>query len=63
MLLLTCLPVLANDGIDSRIDGAVKPFADTVSALIFYSFPLAGVQIPFVLVWLLFAATDRKSVV
>ena len=57
MLLLTCLPVLANDGIDSRIDGAVKPFADTVSALIFYSFPLAGVQIPFVLVWLLFAAT------
>jgi AGCS family alanine or glycine:cation symporter len=57
VLLFTCLPVLANDGIDSRIDGAVKPFADTVSALIFYSFPLAGVQIPFVLVWLLFAAT------
>jgi AGCS family alanine or glycine:cation symporter len=57
MLLLTCLPALANDGIDTRINEAVKPFADNVSAFIFYSFPLAGVQIPFVLVWLLFAAT------
>ena len=57
MLLLTCLPVLANDGVDTRINEAVKPFADSVSGFIFYSFPLAGVQIPFVLVWLLFAAT------
>jgi AGCS family alanine or glycine:cation symporter len=57
MLLLTCLPALANDGVDTRINEAVKPFADSVSAFIFYSFPLAGVQIPFVLVWLLFAAT------
>lgn len=50
-------PALAENGIDSRINEAVKPIADTVSSLVFVSFPLAGIQIPFVLVWLLFAAT------
>jgi AGCS family alanine or glycine:cation symporter len=48
---------MAEDGIDSKINEAVKPFADTVSSFVFVSFPLAGIQIPFVLVWLLFAAT------
>jgi len=50
-------PVFASDGIDARINEAVKPFADTVSAVVFASFPVAGIQIPFVLVWLIFAAT------
>jgi len=56
-LLTLSLPVMANDGIDTRINEAVKPFADTVATLVFVSFPVAGVQIPFVLVWLIFAAT------
>lgn len=47
----------AEVGIDQRIDNAVRPVADTVSGLVFSSFPVAGVQIPFVLVWLIFAAT------
>jgi len=57
ILLIASLPVLANDGIDARINEAVKPYAETVAGIIFTSFPVAGVQIPFVLVWLIFAAT------
>jgi AGCS family alanine or glycine:cation symporter len=56
-LLLLPLSTLAENGIDNRIDQAVKPYADAVSGFIFSSFPVAGVQIPFVLVWLIFAAT------
>ena len=58
-LLLLSLPLsaLAEDGIDARIDQAVKPYADAVAGFIFSSFPVAGVQIPFVLAWLIFAAT------
>ncbi len=57
ILLSVSLPVFANDGVDARINEAVKPFADAVAGFIFSSFPLGGVQIPFVLVWLIFAAT------
>ena len=55
--LLLSSPVLAQDGIDERINQAVKPFADSVAGFVFSSFPVAGVQIPFVLVWLIAAAT------
>jgi AGCS family alanine or glycine:cation symporter len=55
-LLCLSLPVYAQDGIDQSIDAAVKPFADAVAGFIFSSFPVAGVQVPFVLVWLIFAA-------
>jgi AGCS family alanine or glycine:cation symporter len=44
-------------GIDEKINLAVKPFADAVAGAVFSSFPVAGVQIPFVLVWLIVAAT------
>ncbi len=44
-------------GIDERINIAIKPFADAVAGFVFSSFPVAGVQIPFVLVWLIVAAT------
>ncbi len=57
MLLIVSLPTMANEGIDARINETIKPFADTVAGFIFFSFPVAGVQIPFVLVWLIFAAT------
>jgi AGCS family alanine or glycine:cation symporter len=43
-------------GIDEKINLAVKPFADAVAGAVFSSFPVAGVQIPFVLVWLIVAA-------
>lgn len=55
--LFTVLPAMAQEGVDERIDQVIKPFADGVSGFIFSSFPVAGVQIPFVLVWLLLAAT------
>jgi len=50
------LIALAQDGIDNRIDEAVKPYADAVAGFIFSSFPINGVAVPFVLVWLLLAA-------
>jgi AGCS family alanine or glycine:cation symporter len=51
------LTVFAEQGIDGRIDQSIRPFADAVSGFIFSSFPVGGVQVPFVLVWLLAAAT------
>jgi AGCS family alanine or glycine:cation symporter len=60
-LIVACLaaaaPAAAQDGLDQRIDQAIRPVADAVSGFIFSSFPLSGVQVPFVLLWLLFAAT------
>jgi len=50
------LPLRAEEGIDQRIDQAVRPFADAVAGFIFSSFTVSGVQVPFVLIWLLFAA-------
>jgi AGCS family alanine or glycine:cation symporter len=50
-------PAPASEGIDSRIDQAIRPAADAVSDLIFSSFTLGGTEVPFVLVWLLLAAT------
>jgi len=55
--LLGASPVFAQQGIDERIDVAIRPYADGVAGFIFSSFPIAGVPIPFVLVWLLLAAT------
>ena len=56
-LWFAAFPAHAADGMDARIDEAVRPFAEAVSGFIFAAFPVAGVDIPFVLVWLIFAAT------
>ena len=55
--LMVSVSALAEEGIDTQINDAVKPFADAVAGFIFSSFPLAGVQFPFVLVWLIAGAT------
>jgi AGCS family alanine or glycine:cation symporter len=55
--LFASFSVFADIGIDEKINLAVKPYADAVAGLVFSSFPVAGVQIPFVLVWLIVAAT------
>ena len=54
--LFASFSVFAETGIDERINIAVKPFADAVAGFVFSSFPVGGVQIPFVLVWLIVAA-------
>jgi len=55
--LLAAAPAAAQQGMDQRIDDAIRPVADAVAGFIFSSFPVAGVPVPFVLVWLIFAAT------
>jgi len=55
--LCSSLPAWAEEGVDQRIDQTIRPFADSVAGFIFSSFSVNGVQVPFVLVWLLFAAT------
>ena len=55
--LFASFSVFAETGIDEKINMAVKPFADAVAGFVFFSFPVAGVAIPFVLVWLIVAAT------
>jgi AGCS family alanine or glycine:cation symporter len=59
LLILALAPftAMAQDGVDQQIDQAIQPFANAVAGFIFSSFPVAGVQIPFVLVWLILAAT------
>jgi AGCS family alanine or glycine:cation symporter len=54
--LFASFSVFAEVGIDEKINLAVKPFADAVAGFVFSSFPVGGVQIPFVLVWLIVAA-------
>ena len=54
--LFISMPVFADSGIDSRINDEIEPFADAVAGFIFSSFPVAGVPIPFVLVWLIAGA-------
>ena len=54
--LFISMPVFADSGIDSRINAAIEPFANAVAGFIFSSFPIAGVPIPFVLVWLIAGA-------
>jgi AGCS family alanine or glycine:cation symporter len=55
--LIPALPAAAETGLDERINQAVEPAANAVAGFIFSSFPVAGVDVPFVLVWLLLAAT------
>jgi len=43
-------------GIDEKINQVVKPYSDAVAGAVFSSFPVAGVDIPFVLAWLIVAA-------
>lgn len=50
------IQAFAVEDIDSQINEAIKPWADAVSGFVFSSFPVAGVDIPFVLVWLITAA-------
>jgi AGCS family alanine or glycine:cation symporter len=55
--LFASFSVFADMGIDEQINLAVKPYADAVAGFVFSSFPIAGIQFPFVLVWLIVAAT------
>jgi AGCS family alanine or glycine:cation symporter len=55
--LLASFSAYAEPGIDEKINLAIKPYSDAVAGAVFSSFPVAGVQIPFVLVWLIVAAT------
>jgi len=55
--LLTSFSAIADVGIDEKINIAIKPYADAVAGTVFSSFPVAGVDIPFVLVWLIVAAS------
>ena len=55
--LLASFSAFADVGIDEKINIAIKPYSDAVAGFVFSSFPVAGVDIPFVLVWLIIAAT------
>jgi AGCS family alanine or glycine:cation symporter len=54
--LFLSMPVFAQEGIDSQINEAIKPYADAVAGFIFSSFPIAGVATPFILIWLIAGA-------
>ena len=39
-------------GIDGLLDSAMRPVADAISAFIFYAVPIAGTQVPLIVIWL-----------
>ncbi|WOJ95086.1 alanine/glycine:cation symporter family protein [Congregibacter variabilis] len=43
--------------IDASVEAAIKPFADGFAAFIFYEIPIAGMQIPWIVLWLAVAAS------
>lgn len=44
------------DGIDARIDAALRPIADALSSAVFYKVPIFGSELPLVVLWLAAAA-------
>lgn len=44
------------EGFDAAIDAALRPLADGLSAVVFFSIPVAGTDVPLVVVWLVAAA-------
>ncbi|MCA9510534.1 MAG: alanine/glycine:cation symporter family protein [Myxococcota bacterium] len=42
--------------VDAAIDAALRPFADALSAFVFYAVPVLGTDVPLVVVWLVVAA-------
>jgi AGCS family alanine or glycine:cation symporter len=44
------------DGIDARIDAALRPLADALSGAVFYAVPIFGTELPLVVLWLVAAA-------
>jgi AGCS family alanine or glycine:cation symporter len=60
LIVFTLLPLgaaQAQESLDQRIDNLVRPAADWVTSLIFYPISLGGVGVPFVLIWLILAAS------
>jgi AGCS family alanine or glycine:cation symporter len=43
-------------GIDEFINQSVQPLTAVVSSIVFFSVPILGVDVPLVVMWLVFAA-------
>ena len=59
VLLLMVVPILTfaqEKGLDQKIDAAFKPVSDFFSNLIFFTIPIAGIDVPFVLLLLVGSA-------
>ena len=59
LLLLSCLPLLAQaqDSIDDRINAVMEPVTNAIMSVIFFTVPIGGgMEVPFVLIWLLAGA-------
>ncbi|MEM7219624.1 MAG: alanine/glycine:cation symporter family protein [Pseudomonadota bacterium] len=41
------------NGIDSALDALMRPLADAVASFIFYAVPIAGAQVPLIVLWLI----------
>lgn len=57
ILLLSLLPGLAAAGLDETIDSYVAPASAALSKVIFYEVPLGFGNVPFIVVWLVAAAS------
>jgi AGCS family alanine or glycine:cation symporter len=58
-LLLLFIPLVTfaqEKGLDQQIDEAFKPISDFFSQVIFFTIPLAGMDVPFVLILLVGSA-------
>lgn len=55
LLLIFPLPALAQS-LDEQINQLMQPLTDVLSAFIFYSVPMAGADVPLIVLWLVIAA-------
>jgi AGCS family alanine or glycine:cation symporter len=56
LLLFTSMVSAAELTIDQRIDQLLKPIANFLTSIIFYAIPVAGAQVPLIVIWLILAA-------
>lgn len=47
----------ASPGFDATVNGIVAPIAEALSSVIFFSVPVAGAELPLIVVWLIAGAT------
>ena len=56
---LSCMPLIAQaqDTIDDRINAVMEPVTNAIMSVIFFTVPIGGgMNVPFVLIWLLVGA-------
>lgn len=53
MNILSTLPALPQQSVDERLESTFGPLVDTLESIVFFAVPVAGAELPILVVWLL----------